>query len=217
MRKNMDFGGWNTDSEEYPLLREVNVDYFYLNLQADVNLDYPFSVSGSYNDVSREVNIDLEYNPDFFGERQWDQLYHKLVGIIRHELEHAFLASNYENIDSVGDSGDLKLVPRINNAVKYLLNRSEREVFIRGFLLRAKKTKVPAMDLIEGYIRNLIFGPDDGNRDRTIYMLFSGAFDELILYNGLTIRETYTRLISTYKKRLAEIRSGSHVKDIKRK
>lgn len=223
IRKNLNFDSWIKDDQDFPLLKELKIQYIEFELKEDNNIFRSFVINGKMDRVLNsstgygKIFIEFRYNSQKFNKSSWDKMYKDLIEATRHELEHAFVIENYEGIKR----SDIRETPKNpwENAISvynYLTNLSEREAFVRGILLKAKKENLPAEDIFQEYFLELIFGSklQFPNRDSIIRQTFSMRYP---LKNGLTIFEMYEKVMKNFKNRLAQVRRGIKPSDMKLK
>lgn len=217
--KDPNFKSFIVNDEEFPLLKKINIKIFEIRSSPNIEYDKVFTIDGltgiihGLKEDYLKTFINFVYNPKKFNKENWIEMYNELVNAIRHELEHAFSNSKFEGMKgSVDTNTPQNTYDKANYFYKYLTNISERESFVKGFLLEGKKRKVPAEDLFKEYLLESIFGPKSIDRDKTIEKSFE---DKTLLQNGLTIREMYDEMMKKFIDRLGQVKKGFPSPDLK--
>jgi hypothetical protein len=101
----------------------------------------------------------------YFTEKDYNKLYMDLIEAIRHEFEHlkeaqegTILSPEY-NVSKLmaGDRSAEAFVQAFMERTKYISDKSEQMPFIRGMMLRAKKSGMQLKDIIRDYVHKQLF------------------------------------------------------------
>jgi hypothetical protein len=127
-----------------------------------------------------------------------------LIEIIRHEIEHSDQIKPVvyapKMIDNYKQHSNIR--SRVNDYTKYMLQNHETDAFLRGLLMKAKKSGRDANDLVRETVKWFFFP----NMSEIAIEIYFG--DDHVLRNGMTIHESYSKIIELYEYRLKDIVRG---------
>lgn len=211
---------WVINNSEFPLLKDIEIQNVEINFVSDPSLENPFDIKSSSEKPTDprnkygKIKIYFVFNPQKFNKKFWNKTYQSLIYNIRHELEHFFSVIKYYNMEGPGEyENNNDIYEFIFSNYKYLIDLSERESFVRGFLLQAKKRNIPAEILFKRYMLEIIFDKDFYNSN----VMKKAMSDPTILKNGLTILETCRKIMNFFSIRLDQVRKGLPSLDLKEK
>lgn len=139
--------------------KNININSFNINVEYNKNNTLsisPFSVGGEAVFIGDKnlifyVNLDaIIYKNlfDFSNPHHVNHFYYRIVGVIKHELEHCnFIRINGPVEKKRNSFYGLDLIGRINEAKQYFNKETEKNSFMLGAVLEAKKIRKNNKDI----------------------------------------------------------------------
>ena len=147
---------------DYVEINNLNISILNCNVFVDRNINNNFLCGGYFNNLDKELVINIKINDLKFGKEKYSNLLSSLISVIRHELEHALYSKNNQDHNpeylEEEDGDNLNLKQKIDLAYTYLKDKSEIQAFIRQSMIGAKYSKINFLDeLNQNIVRELFW------------------------------------------------------------
>lgn len=147
------------------------IESIYHDRKFDV--EAAFYVNKVFTTIFKAIHVGVFINTATFSKNDYNDLYVELIGAIRHELEHAMVFYKDPNIRPQYNIEEMNSKSKeywLNKNMleyatfkfkNYLLDKSEIEAFVRGWMLQAKKKHLPLYTMLENNIYDFLVGRDN--------------------------------------------------------